>query len=147
MSDAIPIVPPSKSQAIKRGTYGICPHCGEGKIFSAWYTAHERCPRCGLEFEPSSGATFVFNYIGSAGVTGLLVILMYIIIRPDSMVVQTLLFISMLALLIGTMPQRKGAIIGVDYLMRRDMDEEPMPATLLIANENPAEVQSTDIES
>jgi len=120
-----------KLQAIKRGARGTCPHCGEGKIFVAWYTAHEKCSRCGLEFEPSGGATFVFNYIGSAGVTGLLVILMYIIIRPDSIVVQSLLFFSMLALLIGTMPQRKGAIISVDYLIRRDMDEEPMPMATL----------------
>lgn len=127
MTEPHPIIPPTKLQAIKRGAGGICPHCGEGKIFFAWYSAHERCPECGYEYEPTGGSTFVFNYIGSAGVTGLLVILMFIVIRPDTYVVQSLLFVIMLALLVGTMPQRKGAIIGLDYLLRREAEGETMP--------------------
>lgn len=38
-----------------RALRGRCPFCGERGIWQAWGKLHERCPRCGTEFETESG--------------------------------------------------------------------------------------------
>lgn len=35
--------------ALKRGMRGLCPACGQGKIFSAYLKVNDRCPVCGEE--------------------------------------------------------------------------------------------------
>lgn len=34
-------------EAIKRGFLGRCPHCGEGRLFTAYLKVADRCPNCG----------------------------------------------------------------------------------------------------
>ncbi|MBA3448418.1 MAG: DUF983 domain-containing protein [Pseudaminobacter sp.] len=33
--------------AMKRGFLGLCPHCGEGKLFSSFLKTVDRCAHCG----------------------------------------------------------------------------------------------------
>ncbi len=35
--------------AIKRGLHGRCPHCGQGKLFSAFVKTVDKCEACGEE--------------------------------------------------------------------------------------------------
>jgi uncharacterized protein (DUF983 family) len=34
---------------------GICPVCRRGQMFRSFYTMRDRCPRCGVVFEPDRG--------------------------------------------------------------------------------------------
>ena len=34
-------------QAMKRGFFGRCPHCGEGRLFRAFLKVADHCPKCG----------------------------------------------------------------------------------------------------
>lgn len=36
-------------QALQRGFWGRCPHCGRGHIFRAFLKVSDRCPSCGEE--------------------------------------------------------------------------------------------------
>lgn len=40
----------SLPMAIKRGAFGKCPRCGEGRLFEKFLKAFDRCAVCGLEF-------------------------------------------------------------------------------------------------
>jgi uncharacterized protein (DUF983 family) len=37
-------------EALKRGFFGRCPHCGQGKLFRAFLKSVDRCEHCGEEF-------------------------------------------------------------------------------------------------
>ncbi|HEX2267172.1 MAG TPA: DUF983 domain-containing protein [Actinomycetota bacterium] len=50
-----------------------CPRCGQGRLFSRWFTLTERCPRCGLRFEREEGA-FLGSLALNYGVTAVLFI-------------------------------------------------------------------------
>ena len=41
----------SKWTAIKRGLKGICPSCGQAKLFRAYLKQVEHCPSCGENWE------------------------------------------------------------------------------------------------
>jgi uncharacterized protein (DUF983 family) len=43
------------SRTLLLGLSGICPVCRRGRIFRTYYTPHERCPSCGVEFERNRG--------------------------------------------------------------------------------------------
>jgi uncharacterized protein (DUF983 family) len=38
--------------AMKRGFFGRCPRCGEGKLFRAFLKVDNNCSVCGLDFTP-----------------------------------------------------------------------------------------------
>jgi len=52
----------SKARWIFRcGVKGLCPRCGEGKMFRKWPKLHDRCPSCGLDYSfaaPDDGPAF-----------------------------------------------------------------------------------------
>ncbi|EKF43910.1 hypothetical protein NA8A_03840 [Nitratireductor indicus C115] len=39
----------SAYEAMKRGFFGRCPHCGEGKLFRSYLKVEDRCAVCGEE--------------------------------------------------------------------------------------------------
>lgn len=55
-----------------------CPRCGEGRIAKNWYTTHDACPRCGLDFQVEGGF-----YLGSIYLNyGLLALLTVLVAMP-----------------------------------------------------------------
>jgi len=43
------------------GIHGLCPRCGEGRMFRRWLKVVDRCPNCGLDYEfaaPDDGPAF-----------------------------------------------------------------------------------------
>lgn len=42
-------------QMMGRAVARRCPRCGDGDIFSSWFTLREDCPTCGLRFEREQG--------------------------------------------------------------------------------------------
>jgi uncharacterized protein (DUF983 family) len=52
-------------QILARGFLHQCPNCGGRTLFKNWFTANERCARCGLKFEREDGfflGALVINY-------------------------------------------------------------------------------------
>ena len=45
----------------RTGLHGLCPQCGEGKMFRRWLKVTDRCSRCGLDYDfaaPDDGPAF-----------------------------------------------------------------------------------------
>lgn len=105
-------------RAFARGLMRRCPHCGRGRLFDDWYQLRERCEFCELVFEPDPGATWGFTYVGAAAVTGLYGFTLFIIHYPRNTFERVIFFALALALMIGTIPRRKGAALALDYLSR-----------------------------
>src|SRR5436309_1512449 len=47
---------PSLRVPIKRGLYGRCPRCGEGRLFNGFLKLAPRCERCGLDYSFADSA-------------------------------------------------------------------------------------------
>lgn len=110
---------PSARTVLLRGLRGRCPRCGQAPLFQGWNHLHERCAVCGLDIEARSGDTWFFMYMSTAGLTGTIVVTMFLL-RPRVLWVGQLLVMVAAVLVIGlSLPSRKGVAIALDYLMTR----------------------------
>ena len=114
---------PTFFQALSRGLRQRCPRCGEGDLFAGWNRLHEKCAVCGLAFERRSGDTWFFMYMSTAGLTGLLVVTMFLL-RPRVLWIGQLVVCVAAVVLIGlSLPYRKGIAVALDYLVGRGGEE------------------------
>ena len=73
-------LPASASEAFSRGLSLRCPMCAEGRMFRGWVSMHQRCERCGFEFERGPGYFLGSTYI-NYGITTLTTTATYIWLR------------------------------------------------------------------
>lgn len=113
------------STILLRGLRRRCPRCGEGALFQGWHHLNERCPVCRLSFEREAGDTWFFMYMTTAGLTGSLVVLMFLV-RPRVLWVGQVLVVIAAVLVIGlSLPYRKGLAVAINYLTERGKADEP----------------------
>jgi uncharacterized protein (DUF983 family) len=115
---------PSASRAILRGAAKRCPRCGQGHLFSGWFTLAAVCPRCGLEFQREEGGflgAIVLNY-GAAVVVWAIMLAVWLFVDLPSLHVAALTIASValvvVMLLVGY-PFSKTVWAGVEYLVYR----------------------------
>ena len=90
-----------------------------GRLFLGWNRLRDACPVCGLAFEPGSGDTWFFMYMTTAGLTGTLIVAMFLI-RPRVVWIGQVAVLLAAFVLIGlTLPLRKGLAVALDYLVER----------------------------
>ena len=44
-----------RKQILARGVRGLCPNCGQAKLFRSGLRIHHRCPHCGMTLERGDG--------------------------------------------------------------------------------------------
>ena len=111
---------PTVRTAVARGLRGRCPRCGGGELFQGWNHLRESCSACGLRYEPRTGDTWFFMYMSTAGLTGVLVVIMFLL-RPRVLWVgQAIVMAAALALMGLSLPLRKGVAVALDYLVNRE---------------------------
>ncbi len=111
---------------ILHGLKRRCPRCGEGRLFRGYYTLVEKCSACGLDFHGTEGDSWAFMYLGTAGLTGFMVVLL-LLLRPlaaeASPALQTAgragILVLALLLIPGTLPWRKGLALALGFLIDR----------------------------
>jgi uncharacterized protein (DUF983 family) len=75
--DARPAPPrPALETLVMRALRLRCPRCGEGRLFSGWFTMPVRCSRCGLKYERAPGYFLGSTYI-NYGLTALGLVVAY----------------------------------------------------------------------
>jgi uncharacterized protein (DUF983 family) len=120
----VPMEKPTVPTVLVRGLRGRCPRCGQAPMFQGWNRLHDRCAVCGLTLEARSGDTWFFMYMSTAGLTGLIVVIMFLL-RPRVLWVGQLLVLVAAVVVIGlTLPLRKGVAVALDYLITRRREEE-----------------------
>ncbi|HSS77325.1 MAG TPA: DUF983 domain-containing protein [Thermoanaerobaculia bacterium] len=102
-------------QVISRGLRLRCPRCGEGRLFASWNHLLEACPVCGLEIERRLGDTWFFMYMSTAGLSGALVVAMFVIRPRVVWIGQILVCLAAIAIIGLSLPYRKGIAVALDY--------------------------------
>ena len=110
--------PISLSKAVGRGARGLCPRCGQGKIFRSWGLMHHECPSCGLLYEEHEGDTWGFMYVSTGFITGLFIIAMFLVRPSNRWIGLGAVVVLSVAAMIGTSGIRKGIAVGLDYKLR-----------------------------
>jgi uncharacterized protein (DUF983 family) len=106
-------------QAMRRGFFGSCPHCGEGRLFRAFLKVADRCPNCGEELHHHRADDFPAYVV---------IIIVGHILVPLVLAVETelappywvsmLLWPSLTVILVLTLLQPvKGAIVGLQWAL------------------------------
>ena len=106
-------------QAMKRGFFGKCPHCGQGKMFRAFLKVADDCPVCGEALHHQRADDFpayiVIILIGHIIVPLVLMVetewapptWVHMVIWPALVAVMTL----------GLLQPVKGAIVGLQWVL------------------------------
>ena len=111
-------VPPTL--ALRRGLCLRCPRCGKGRLFHGWNKLNERCPACGLVYEREAGDTWFFMYMTTAGLTGALVVAMFLLRPRVVWLGQLAIMIAALVVIVSSLPFRKGVAVALNYLVQRE---------------------------
>ena len=109
-------------QAILAGIRGLCPRCGEGRLFEGFLKVPPACDACGHELasvETGDGAaTFIIQIAGF--VVGFSALAVEIAWRPPIWLHLILWLPLVAALALGLMRPGKGLMIALQMLRTRD---------------------------
>jgi len=107
--------------AVRRGFFGRCPNCGEGRMFRAYLKVADACPVCGEDLSPQRAddapAYVTMLIVGHFIVAGVLAseeVWPNAPLFPLAVAWSTLAALSSLWLL----PRVKGALVGYQWAMR-----------------------------
>jgi len=106
-------------EAMKRGFFGRCPHCGEGRMFRAFLKVADQCPACGEELHHHRADDFP-AYIVIVIVGHILVPIVLLVeteIAPPLWVGMTLWPAAVVALSLALIQPVKGAIVGMQWAL------------------------------
>ncbi len=107
--------------ALRRGFFGRCPSCGEGRMFRAYLKVVDACPACGEDLSPQRAddapAYITMLIVGHFVVAG---IVSAEELWPDSPVLLGSIVWTLLAgaLSLIALPRVKGALVGAQWAMR-----------------------------
>lgn len=102
---------------LRRGLRKRCPQCGVGKLFESWYTVHDSCKHCRLDFVANQANTWAFMYISTACLTGLIVGGMVFFPPENLFLGRTTIVVLAISFIVLTLPYRKGVAMACEYLV------------------------------
>jgi len=110
---------PTIWQAVQRGLFGRCPHCGKGRIFRAYLKVTDTCLACGEELHHQRADDFpayvVIVIVGHILVP--LVLLVETHLAPPYWVHMALWPASVVVLTLALLQPVKGAIVALQWAM------------------------------
>jgi uncharacterized protein (DUF983 family) len=118
--------------AMKLGFHGICPACGEGKIFRAFLKVNDCCPCCGeeLHHHRADDAPPYFTILVVAHIVG--AAMLFVEQHNDTLDIwiHILLWPSVTpALTFWLLPKFKGALVAYQWALRMHGFETVPPKT------------------
>lgn len=106
--------------AIMRGLRRRCPNCGEGLIFQGYLKVVDTCPVCHEELHhhrADDGPAYLTILI-VAHILGFMMHIAFVHLRPDPLLMATVLAIVCVALSLYLLPRLKGMIVGIQWARR-----------------------------
>jgi uncharacterized protein (DUF983 family) len=104
-------------RTLRNGFCGRCPACGRGKLFESWNQLRDECVICKFPLVNLQENTWAFMYLSTAGLTGSLVVAMFLLTPSDVKVGRFVVFLVAILGIAGTLPYRKGIAIAIEYLV------------------------------
>ncbi|MEK6797476.1 MAG: DUF983 domain-containing protein [Planctomycetota bacterium] len=112
--------------ALARGLTRQCPRCGQGRLFDGWYAVRTRCSNCDLDLVSMYEHTWAFMYLSTAFLTGSIVVAMFLLRPSAEGWGRFLYFVIAVILIVGSLPNRKGFALAIEYLVERKWgNDEP----------------------
>jgi uncharacterized protein (DUF983 family) len=106
--------------AIHNGLRCRCPQCGQGRLFDRYLHVTDHCPNCGedLHHHRADDGPAYLTILIVAHVIGFAIHLMWVIWRPEPMVMATVLSLGAVGLSLALLPRLKGMIVGIQWSRR-----------------------------
>ena len=103
--------------AVRRGVLGLCPRCGEGRLFGRYLKVVPACPRCGQDLSghraDDGPAYLTILLVGH--LVGFAMHFTWTTFRPEPLVFALGTSAGAVALSLWLLPRVKGAIIGFQW--------------------------------
>ncbi|MBR2655488.1 DUF983 domain-containing protein [Yoonia sp.] len=106
--------------AVLNGLRCRCPKCGTGKLFDRYLHVADTCPDCGEELyhhRADDGPAYLTILI-VAHVIGFAIHIMWVVWRPDPMMMATSLSLGAIVMSLALLPPMKGLMVGVQWSRR-----------------------------
>ena len=103
---------------LRRGWRRRCPRCGEGALFVRWIRAFERCPVCTVLYLRNYGDIWIWTILTDRIPIFAGIVAVYFGFQSTSWLIAAGFFVAMFVPLFGTMRERQGLAIALDYLWR-----------------------------
>ena len=103
-----------------RGLRRRCPNCGEGMMFKGYLKVADQCPVCSEELHhhrADDGPAYL-TILLVAHILGFAMHIVWVHLRPDPIVMATVLTIVCVALSLYLLPRLKGMIVGIQWARR-----------------------------
>ena len=107
--------------AVKRGFWGRCPHCDEGKIFRSYLKVNDCCPACGeeLHHHRADDAPPYLTIMVVGHIIGALMLFVEERSLIDAVWIHMILWPALtLGLALWMLPLFKGALIAYQWALR-----------------------------
>jgi uncharacterized protein (DUF983 family) len=106
--------------AVKRGFFGRCPRCGQGKLFRAFLKTADNCSECGLDFTPHRADDLPAYLV--IVVVGHIVVPLALLVEKEfspPLVLQWAIYLPLTLFLALLLIQPiKGAVVGLQWAFR-----------------------------
>lgn len=110
---------PTKT-AVLNGLRCKCPNCGEGKLFSRYLKVVDHCANCDEELSCHSAddgpAYLTILLVGH--IIGFATHIMWVQLRPEPIVMASVLTVGAVALSLFLLPRMKGMVVGIQWARR-----------------------------
>ncbi len=106
--------------ALLRGLQCRCPNCGQGKMFGKYLQVVNTCTQCDEELfhhRADDGPAYL-TILLVAHIIGFAVHIMWVQLRPDPLVMATVLATGAVALSLWLLPRMKGMVVGIQWARR-----------------------------
>lgn len=106
--------------ALFRGLRRRCPNCGQGPLFEGYLKVTDTCPVCGEELchhRADDGPAYLTILVVGHLMAPIIHIL-FVRLRPDPLVLATLLTLACVALSLFLLPRMKGLVVGIQWARR-----------------------------
>jgi uncharacterized protein (DUF983 family) len=111
---------PTRTAALRRGFFGRCPHCGEGRIFGKFLKVRDRCEVCGEELYHHRADDFppylVIVIVGHVIVT--MILLTEINFAPPLWLQMTIWIPLTIILSLVLLQPMKGVVVALQWSLR-----------------------------
>lgn len=120
-------------QAMRRGAFGKCPACGEGRIFLSYLKVRDHCEHCDapLHHQRADDGPAYLTVLIVSHLLGPTLLAVFIAYRPSPITMLIGFGIGAIAASLALLPLIKGAMIGLQWARRMHgfgIDAEPSSA-------------------
>ncbi|MCF3974581.1 DUF983 domain-containing protein [Paracoccus salsus] len=107
-------------RSMLRGARGLCPACGDGRLFKGYLTVADHCPRCdeALHHQRADDGPAYLTILLVTHLGAPLLLACFVAWRPSAMTMILSFGLGAIVLSLLLLPRIKGAFVGLQWARR-----------------------------